>query len=98
MTTDSKSVTAWACSLCQRVHAEKEDADKCCECDECGQKFAHDVGYQPRCDSCQYGSQLREVRKSVERAKRDLKNNEERLERLVNNPPAGKRRPKMGAA
>ena len=90
-------VEAWACGLCARVHAEKAAADDCCKCSVCGTKFLHEAHYQTTCDTCQYGSSLREARKSVGRAEVDLKNCRERLENLVNNPPAGKRRPKKVA-
>jgi hypothetical protein len=97
MSTESVSVPGWGCGLCGAVHGTKDDADRCCTCTGCGAKFQKSASYDSRCDSCDYGQDLRSARDACERAERDLKNTHERLKRLIDNPPAGKKRPKLGA-
>jgi hypothetical protein len=99
MTIESILVSAWKCGMCDRVHAEQSGADDCCKCSGCGNKFDHnDNMYRSRCDACEYGSNVREARKALERAEYDVKRSRDRLENLINNPPPGKKRPKKGVS
>lgn len=92
------SVKAWACGMCAHVHADKEDADECCKCSDCGEKFERAGHYGSTCDACMYGSRLRECRKDVAREANDLRHCIARLRGLVATPPDGKKAPKKGVS
>jgi hypothetical protein len=86
-------VSAWACAMCEKVHAERDDADECCRCGDCGEKFPHD-GFGNTCDGCMYGRRLRTGRDDVKRNADHLRSSLANLRGLIENPPNGKQRPK----
>src|SRR5271170_6420999 len=94
MSGETKSVSAWACGMCSALHASKRSADECCTCNTCEKKFAKKSTFSSMCQSCSYGSELRSTRAAVERAREDLNRSRDRLQRLIENPPDGKKRPK----
>lgn len=94
---ETTSVTAWRCGQCGNVHEHRQDADDCCKCSECGEKFLHENNYGSVCGRCEYGRNVRNARDAVTRAQDDWNRGHARLRELLDNPPPGKRRPKLPA-
>jgi hypothetical protein len=93
-TTVSVPVSAWACGMCQCVYADKKSADECCKCGSCGKKFKKRSSYDSNCEVCSYGQELRNTRADVRRCQNHLRMARERLERLLKEPPPGRKAPK----
>jgi hypothetical protein len=94
---ESVPINAWSCCQCHSVHRERSEADACCKCMECGEKFPRQNNYSCVCDRCEYGRNVRHARDAVARAQEDWARNHTRLTNLIDNPPPGKKRPKQPA-
>lgn len=94
MNAPSLSVAAWSCAICGSLHAEQSDADACCQCSSRGEKFKHDRSYGSVCEACEYGASLRTARADVERHADNWRHAQTRLQKLYDNPPPTKKRPK----
>lgn len=94
---ESKVAQAWSCGLCAKVYADKKEADSCCTCSNCGEKFVADY-YGSTCDSCLYRGRLRYARDDLERKTGELRSALNHLRGMIENPPKGKKRPKTGIA
>jgi hypothetical protein len=93
------AVQAYACGMCAQVHKDEGDADACCKCTQCGEKFEREgVSYSHTCDGCMYGTRVRECRKDVAREADSLRHAISRLRGLIAHPPSGKKAPKKGVA
>lgn len=94
--TESVKVTAWACSICGNVSAVRKRADECCTYSHCGKKFKKEH-YTSTCPSCAYGTDLRNARSEALRSRDRYNDARDRLERLIKDPPPGKRQLKSAA-
>ena len=94
MSGSSVPVAAWACGQCSRVHRDQSEADDCCKCSGCGEKFHHENSYGSVCDRCEYGRNIRHARDAIVRAQEEWTRSHARLKALLEKPPPGKRRPR----
>ena len=91
----SIEVQAWACSQCRSVHASQHEADECCQCESCGEKFARSNSYGRTCESCDYGTNLRNARANVERCAESWRHAQRYLNDLWSKPPSAKKRSRV---
>ena len=93
MVTGSRGVAHTACficTMCDAPHRLLRDAEACCRCQTCGEKFPRE-SYGSDCGHCLYGYQLREARKTVRREEEGLADAKRRLADLLatKRPPKG---------
>ena len=78
----SRPVQAHACTMCDQLYPDKEDADACCRCRSCKKKHKKQ-GYRSLCPRCSYGDDLRIARREVRRHEKDLQRAQECLDELI---------------